>query len=344
MKKTIRNFTLFTFLGIFLTVAGCQSGESVPGTGKGKDPLPSWNETPRKKMILEYVEMITHRDSSAYIAPEERIAVFDNDGTLWSEQPLYFQLYFIFDRIRTLAPDHPEWKKDKLIKAVLAGDLDKVRKFGGAGVARLMALTQAGMRTEEFDRIVRQWIRAARHPVTGKPYTEMTFQPMLELIRYLQANDFKVYIVSGGGQDFMRPWTMEAYHIPREQVIGSRQKLEYRTEENGKPVLFRLPDMDFINNQENKPIAIHRFVGKRPVIAFGNSDDDLQMLQWTRWGKERSLVGFVHHTDAKREWAYNRDSHIGRLDKGLDIARKRGWLVIDMKNDWKVIHPYELKE
>ncbi len=309
-----------------------------------EDPLPSWNDNGHKQMIVDYVRRVTSPDSAVYIEPVARIAVFDNDGTLWSEQPLYFQLYFIFDRIRSLAPQHPEWKKDKLIRAVLAGDLEKIRKFGGEGIARLMAITQAGMTTEVFDEIVRKWIGTARHPVSGKPFTQMTYQPMLELIRYLQENGFKVYIVSGGDQDFIRPWTMETYHIPREQVIGSRQKLEYRKLENGKPVLERLPDMDFVNNGAGKAIAIHQYIGRRPVIAFGNSDDDLQMLEWTRWGKERSLVGFVHHTDAKREWAYDRDSHIGRLDQGLDIARRRGWLVIDMKKDWKVIHPYELQK
>jgi len=340
MRQLTKNL-LPLFLISFLLFSGCHPQGS--GLRGGKDPLPSWNDTPRKEAIVDFVTTVTNKDSTDYLPPEARVAVFDNDGTLWSEKPLYFQLYFIFDRIRALAPQHPEWKKDKLIKAVLAGDIEKIRKYGGEGIARLMAITQAGMTTEVFDGIVRKWIRTARHPVSGKLYTQMTYQPMLELIRFLQENGFKVYIVSGGGQDFIRPWTLETYHIPREQVIGSRQKLEYRKLENGKPVLERLPDMDFVNNGAGKAIAIHQYIGRRPVIAFGNSDDDLQMLEWTRWGKERSLVGFVHHNDAKREWAYDRHSKIGRLDKGLDMAHSRGWLVIDMKKDWKVIHPSGLK-
>jgi phosphoglycolate phosphatase-like HAD superfamily hydrolase len=308
-----------------------------------KDPLPSWNDTKSKNRIIEFVKVVTDKESPNYVAPSDRIATFDNDGTLWSEQLVYFQIYFVFDRIKALAPSHPKWKKDKLIQAVINNDLEKVRKYGAEGLGKLMALTQAGMTTDEFDRIVEKWIKTARHPVTGKKYTEMVFQPMLELINFLKENNFKVYIVSGGGVDFMRSWTEEVYGIPKEQVIGSRQKLEYK-KVNGKPVLMKLSDIDFVDDGPNKAIAIHQIIGKKPVLSFGNSDGDLQMLEWTWSGKGKRLCAYIHHTDAKREWAYDRKSKIGTLDKGLDEAAEKGWLVVDMKKDWEVIHTYELKK
>jgi len=308
-----------------------------------KDPLPSWNDTKSKNRIIEFVKIVTDKESPNYIPPAERIATFDNDGTLWSEQPIYFQLYFVFDRIKALAPSHPKWKKDKLIQAVIDNNLKKVRKYGAEGLGKLMALTQAGMTTEEFDPIVQQWFKTARHPITGKKFSDMVFQPMLELINFLKENDFKVYIVSGGGIDFMRPWTEKAYGIPKEQVIGSRQKLEY-TKVNGKPVLMKLTDIEFVDEAANKVIAIYQIIGKKPVLSFGNSDGDLQMLEWTWSGKGKRLSAYIHHTDAKREWAYDRNSKVGTLDKGLDEAAEKGWLVVDMKKDWEVIHPYELKK
>jgi phosphoglycolate phosphatase-like HAD superfamily hydrolase len=308
-----------------------------------KDPLPSWRNTKNKNRIIEFVKVVTDKESPNYVPPAERIATFDNDGTLWSEQPIYFQLYFVFDRIKVLAPSHPKWKKDKLIQAVIDNDLKKVRKYGAEGLGKLMALTQAGMTTEEFDPIVQQWFKTARHPITGKKFSDMVFQPMLELINFLKENDFKVYIVSGGGIDFMRPWTEKAYGIPKEQVIGSRQKLEY-TKVNGKPVLMKLTDIEFVDEAANKVIAIYQIIGKKPVLSFGNSDGDLQMLEWTWSGKGKRLSAYIHHTDAKREWAYDRNSKVGTLDKGLDEAAEKGWLVVDMKKDWEVIHPYELKK
>ena len=339
MRHLTKSLTPLFLITLFLFSACNPQGSGVRG---GKDPLPSWNDTPRKEAPIAFVTTVTSKDSADYLPPEARVAVFDNDGTLWSEKPLYFQLYFIFDRIKALAPQHPEWKKDKLIKAVLKNDIEKVRKFGGEGLARLMALTQAGMTTEDFEAIVSKWIKTARHPVTGKLLTEMIYQPMLELIRYLQENDFRVYIVSGGGQDFMRPWTLATYGIPVDHVIGSRQKLEYEII-GERPVLMRLPEVAFVNNESGKVVSIHRFIGRKPVLAFGNSDGDIQMLQWTWSVKGFRLAAFVHHTDAKREWAYDRSSAIGKLDTGLDLARKYGWLMVDMKKDWKVIYPSGLK-
>ncbi len=343
--RTVRRFpALFLLFLLLFTGCGHPSGREVQEqsvlSGKG-ETLPSWRETATLRTIIDYVTRVTSPDSADYIPPADRIAVFDNDGTLWAERPLYFQLEFIFDRVRALEPQHPEWKRDKLIQAVVKRDLDRIRKAGAPGIARLMDITQAGMTTEAFTETVRQWIATAHHPVTGRPYTDMVYQPMLELIRYLEVHEFKVFIISGGDQDFLRAWAPEVYGIPREQIIGSRQRLEYRYEENGKPVLYRLPEIEFLDEGSGKAIAIHQFAGRRPVIAFGNSDSDIQMLEYTRWGKERSLVGFVHHTDARREWAYDRNSAIGRLDKGLDRAKKNGWLLIDIKKDWKVVYPYE---
>ncbi len=339
--RSLRYFLIFLWSLILL--GGCNVREErSPEKQKSGTVLPSWHETATRQAILDYVSTVTDPDSNDFIPEADRIAVFDNDGTLWAEKPIYFQLEFIFDRIRALAPRHPEWKRDKLIQAVLSNDLDRIRKFGGEGIARLMAITQAGMTTEAFRTTVRQWIATARHPVSHRPYSEMVYQPMLELISYLKDRGFKIYIISGGDQDFMRAWAPEAYKIPPEQIIGSRQRLEYRYEKNGKPVLYRMPEIEFLDDEVGKAVAIHQFVGRRPVIAFGNSDGDLQMLEYTRWGKERSLVGFVHHTDASREWAYDRHSAIGKLDKGLDKARRYGWLLIDMKKDWKVIYPWQL--
>jgi phosphoserine phosphatase len=305
------------------------------------DPLPTWNEGPAKQSVIDFVKAVTNEAGADFINPADRIAVFDNDGTLWSEQPYYFQLQFAFDRVKAMADDHPEWKTNPLIQAVLADELNTVLSFGEKGLAELVMTTHAGMTTDEFSQSVTDWITTSKHPKTGKLYKEMVFQPMLEVLEFLQANGFKTYIVSGGGIDFMRPWTEEVYGIPAEQVIGSSVKTAFEMR-NGKPVLVKLPELNFFDDKEGKPVAIHQHIGKKPVAAFGNSDGDLQMLQWTSAGNGRRLMVFIHHTDADREWAYNRESHIGRFDKGLDEAMAKGWTIVDMKKNWKVIYPFEL--
>ena len=302
------------------------------------DPLPAWNDTASKKAIITFVEKVTIPGSPDYVPPAERIAVFDNDGTLWSEQPLYFQFYFAIDRVKELSANHPEWKTQHPFQAVLEGDMKALAASGKKGLVELIMATHAGMTTEEFATIVNDWVKTARHPALNRPYTSLVFQPMLELLDYLRAKFFKTYIVSGGGIEFMRPWTEAVYGIPPEQVVGSSivTKFEMR---DGKPVLVREPKLNFIDDKAGKPVGINSHIGRRPIAAFGNSDGDLQMLQWTMAGQGARLALLVHHTDGKREWAYDRESHIGRLDKALDEARAKGWTVVDMKNDWKQIYP-----
>jgi phosphoserine phosphatase len=304
------------------------------------DPLPSWNEGKSKQSIIDFVNEVTNETSPNYVKPEDRIATFDNDGCLWSEKPFYFQLQFALDRVKALALEHPEWKDNPLFQAVLKDEIKKVLSFGEHGLIELVMATHAGMTTEEFEQIVEEWIITAKHPRTNKLYKEMVFQPMLELLDYLRANNFKTFIVSGGGIEFLRVWAEEMYGIPPEQVIGSSIKTKFEFKD-GKPVIVRLPELDFIDDKEGKPIAINKFIGKRPIAAFGNSDGDLQMLQWTAAGDGARFMMYVHHTDAEREWAYDRESHIGRLNKGLDEANEKGWTIVDMKNDWKVIYPFE---
>jgi len=303
-----------------------------------QDLLPSWNDGNAKKSITSFVEKVTDPKSKSYVKPEERIAVFDNDGTLWSEQPIYFQLIFAIDRVKALAKDHPEWKTEQPFKAVLENDKEALVKSGKEGLFKLIMASHAGMTTVEFEEIVRKWITTAKHPKFKKLYTELVYQPMLELLTYLRANEFKTYIVSGGGIEFMRPWTEQVYGIPPEQVVGSsiKTKLEFV---DGNPVLIRQAQLDFLDDKEGKPIAINKHIGRRPIAAFGNSDGDLQMLQWTCAGDGARFCLYVHHTDSEREWAYDRKSHIGKLDKGLDEAQVEGWTVVDMKKDWKVIYP-----
>jgi phosphoserine phosphatase len=306
------------------------------------DNLPSWNDTATKSSIVEFVQKVTTVGSPDYIAPTERVAVFDNDGTLWSEKPVYFQANFIFDRVKELAPEHPEWETTEPFASILKGDLKSALAGGERALVELAMATHAGMTTDEFDQIVTQWITTARHPVTGKLYTEMVFQPMLELLEYLRANGFKTFIVSGGGIEFMRPWAERVYGIPPEQVVGSAIKTKYEVRD-GVPVIARLPEINFIDDKEGKPVGIHRHIGRRPVMAFGNSDGDFQMLEWTTSGAGARFGAFVHHTDAERESAYDRDSHIGSLSRGLDEAESRGWVLIDMKNDWATIYPQDEK-
>jgi hypothetical protein len=302
------------------------------------DPLPSWNDSAPKKAIIAFVERVTKAGSADFVPAPERIATFDNDGTLWAERPAYFQLLFAVDRVKALAPQHPEWKEMEPFASLLKGDLNAALAGGEPAIVKLVMATHAGLTVDEFDRIVRDWIATATHPKTGRPYTEMAYQPMLELLAYLRANGFRTFIVSGGGIDFMRPWTESVYGIPPEQVIGSsiETKLEVR---DGKPVLVRLPELDFVDDGAGKPVGIQRHIGRRPIAAFGNSDGDLEMLRWTAAGAGPRFCLYVRHTDAEREWAYDRESHIGRLDKGLDEAKARGWTVVSMKDDWKIIFP-----
>jgi phosphoserine phosphatase len=309
---------------------------AVPAAAQ--DPLPSWKDRAARRSITEFVTKVTTPGSPDFVPPPERIATFDNDGTLWAEQPLYFQALFAFDRVKALAPQHPEWKEKEPYASVLKGDVKGALGAGDHAVLELMMAAHAGNTTEEFAQVVTDWIATAKHPKTGRPYIEMVYQPMLELLAYLRANGFKTFIVSGGGIEFMRPWTEKVYGIPPEQVVGSsiKTKLEVR---EGQPVLVRLPEVNFVDDKEGKPVGIQQHIGRRPIAAFGNSDGDLQMLQWTAAGAGPRFCLYVHHTDAEREWAYDRGSPIGSLDKGLDEANARGWTVVSMKDDWKTVFP-----
>jgi phosphoglycolate phosphatase-like HAD superfamily hydrolase len=307
-----------------------------------QDPLPSWADTAPKQSITAFVERVTKQGGTEFVPPAERIAVFDNDGTLWCEHPMYFQLAFALDRVKALAPQHPEWKTTEPFKSALAGDFKALAAGGEHALMELMMSTHAGMTTVEFEQLVKDWISTAKHPISGKLYTEMVYQPMLELLNYMRANGFKTYIVSGGGIEFMRPWTERVYGIPPEQVVGSSIKTKYEVRD-GKPVIARLPEVNSIDDKAGKPIGIHQAIGRRPIAAFGNSDGDFEMLEWTTSAAGARLGMFVHHTDAEREFAYDRKSSIGRLDKGLDEAPKRGWIVASMKTDWNTIYPAETK-
>ncbi len=300
------------------------------------DPLPSWNDTAPKQAIIAFVEKVTKEGSALFVPVAQRIAVFDNDGTLWAEQPMYFQAFFIFDRIKALAPQHPEWKEEEPFASVLKGDVKSALAGGEKALLEMVMATHAGMTSDAFEKIVSDWIITAKHPTTGKPYTEMVYQPMLELLTYLRANGFKTFIVSGGGIEFMRPWAEKVYGVPPEQVVGSSIKTKYEVRD-GKPAIIRLPDLNFIDDKEGKPVGIHQHIGRRLIFAAGNSDGDYQMLEWTTTGTGPRFGMLVHHTDDGREWAYDRDSHIGHLDKALTDAPERNWTVIDMKNDWAEI-------
>jgi phosphoserine phosphatase len=300
--------------------------------------LPSWNDGKARQSIVEFVAKVTKKGSPDFVAPSERIAVFDNDGTLWAEQPMYFQAFFIFDRIKTLAPQYPQWKDKEPFASVLKGDAKSSLAGGEHALLELVMASHAGMTTEEFEKIVGDWISTAKHPTTGRLYPEMAYQPMLELLAYLRANGFKTFIVSGGGIEFIRPWAERVYGIPPERVIGSSIKTKFETR-GGKPVIVRLPELNFIDDKAGKPAAIQHHIGRRPIAAFGNSDGDLEMLQWTAAGSGPRFCLIVHHDDARREWAYDRNSHVGRLDKAWDEAVAKGWTVVSMKGDWKSIFP-----
>jgi phosphoglycolate phosphatase-like HAD superfamily hydrolase len=308
------------------------------GSLHAQDPLPSWNDTAPKKAIVAFVEKVTKEGSPDFVPVAQRIATFDNDGTLWAEQPMYFQFLFAMDRIKALAPQHPEWKTKEPFKSVLAGDLKALFATGEKGFLQIIARTHASMTTAEFEQIVRDWFKTARHPRFNRPYKQLVYQPMLELLTYLRANGFKTFVVSGGGVEFMRVFASEAYGIPPDQIVGSMGKLKYEMQ-NGKPTLIKLPEVLFIDDKQGKPEGIQNFIGQRPIFAFGNSDGDQQMLEWTAGGSGTRSMALVHHDDAEREWAYDRKSHIGTLDKAWDEANAKGWTVVSMKDDWKNIFP-----
>jgi len=332
------NHTYFLLLIFVLLIYSCK--EQIT---ENSDPLPSWNDGGVKQSIIEFVNDVTDESNPNYFPADERIATFDNDGTLWSEKPFYFQLFFAIDRVKDLAPQHPEWKTTQPFKAVLENDMETLFSFGEHGLLELVMATHAGMTTDEFEQIVKDWLATAKHPRFERPFTDLVYQPMLELLSYLRSNGFKTFIVSGGGIEFMRPWVEKVYGIPPEQVIGSSIKVKFEMTDTG-PVLRRLPELDFIDDKEGKPVGIHKFIGRRPIAAFGNSDGDLQMLQWIAAGDGKRLMVYIHHTDAEREWAYDRKSSVGRLDKGLDEANQKGWTVADMKKDWKAIYPFQVEK
>ncbi len=322
-------------LAVVLTTASGSSYAAQP-----VDELPSWNAGSTKSAIVAFVTRVT-TPGAAFVPAPERIAVFDNDGTLWSEQPIYFQFAFAIDRVKALAPTHPEWKTQAPFSAVLGGDMNGVAAAGEKGLVELIMATHTGMSTDDFAAAVGEWVRTAKHPRFNRPYTDLVFQPMLELLAYLRHNGFKTYIVSGGTVEFMRAWTERVYGVPPEQVIGTTFETTYQARAGAPPLLMRDPKIDFIDDGPGKPVAINRFIGRRPIAAFGNSDGDLQMLQWTTVGTGPRFGLLVHHTDADREWAYDRASSIGKLDKALDAAGTAGWTVADMKRDWHVIYPFQ---
>ncbi|MEM9915339.1 MAG: HAD family hydrolase [Planctomycetota bacterium] len=304
------------------------------------EPLPSWNDGPAKQSIIDFVEAVSTEGSPDFVPEAERIATFDNDGCLWSEQPVYFQLIYAIDRVKAMADDHPEWKSTQPFQAVLENDRVALAAMDHAQLGQLIMATHAGMTTDEFDAAVRDWLDTAKHPRFDRPYDELTYQPMVELLEYLRANGFKTFIVSGGGIDFVRVFAEDAYGIPPEQVVGTSLKTAFELRD-GVPTLVKLPELNFIDDKEGKPVGIHQHIGRRPLFAAGNSDGDLQMLQYTTAGDGPRFGLLVHHTDAEREWAYDRESHVGKLDKALDEAGEKGWTVADMANDWNTVYDAE---
>ncbi|SDZ84486.1 HAD family hydrolase [Microbulbifer marinus] len=326
---------LRTVLALGFALAGLTSF----GAAQAADPLPSWNDGETKQAIISFVEKTTKEGASDFVPPEQRIATFDNDGNLWAEKPIYFQLLYVIDKVKELAPQHPEWKQQEPFASILNGDPKKALEGGKPALMQLVAATHSGMTGEEFQQSVKKWLATARHPETSKPYTEMIYQPMLELLSYLRANGYKTFIVSGGGIDFLRAFAETTYGIPPEQVVGSSLKAKYEMR-GDKPAIVKLPEVDLIDDKAGKPVGIYQNIGRRPIFASGNSDGDFEMLQWTTAGRGPRFGLLLHHTDAEREWSYDRKSHVGQLNKALDVASKEGWTVVDMKNDWKVIFPW----
>jgi len=331
--------TLLSALTILFSALDTRAGAA---SAAANDPLPSWNNTGPKQAIISFVEKVTKEGASDFIPVGERIATFDNDGTLWAEQPIYFQLRFALDRVKALAPQHPEWKDKSPFNKLLSTSREQMVAVNEHELMEIIIVAHSGITTDEFEQIVKDWLAKAKHPKTGRRYTEMVYQPMLELLTYMRANGFKTFIVSGGGVEFMRVFAEEVYGVPREQVLGSQGKLKFEVRD-GKPVLIKLPEVQFVDDKEGKPVGIQTFIGRRPVAAFGNSDGDLQMLQWTTAGTGPRFGLIVHHTDAEREWAYDRQSQVGTLDKALDAAPVNHWVVVSMKDDWKYIFPFESK-
>lgn len=330
---TLRKYGIW-MLGILAPLFMCLA------VAAASEPLPSWNDGATKQAIIDFVVRVTKDGSADFVPEAQRVAVFDNDGTLWAEQPMYVQALFVADRVKTLASQHPEWTTKEPFASLLKGDATGVAASGESGIAELIAITHAGMSTDEFAVIVSDWIATARHSKTGRLYTEMVYQTMIELLAYLRENGFKTFIVSGGGIEFMRPWAERVYGIPPEQVIGSTGGLKFEMRD-GVPVIMKTPDLVLNDDKDGKPVGIQRHIGRRPIAAFGNSDGDLQMLEWTCSPPGARLCLLVHHTDAEREWAYDRTSRVGRLDKALDEATARGWTIVDMKQDWKTVFPME---
>jgi phosphoglycolate phosphatase-like HAD superfamily hydrolase len=333
--RRVMNILSVCFLLVFIGLSG------TPLSGAERDPLPSWNDGASKKSIVDFVERVTREGESDYVKAEDRIATFDHDGTLWAEQPMYFQIMFAMDRVRALAPKHPDWKTKQPFKAVLDRDIKSLAALGETGFLKIMAVTHTGITTDDFSKFVADWIATARHPRFDRPYTELVYQPMLELLSFLRANGFKTFIVSGGGVEFMRVFTERVYGIPPEQVVGSSGVVRFQLRPNDKPVLVKEGKIEFVDDGPGKPVGINRFIGRRPIFAFGNSDGDQQMLEWTAAGSGARFMGLVHHTDAEREWAYDRKSPVGRLDKAWDEAVKRGWTVANMKTEWKRVFAFE---
>jgi hypothetical protein len=341
IRSVSRKFAVLVVIWVFAALPLGATAQALP-----QDPLPSWNDGPTKQAIIKFVQEVTDKTSPKFVAPAERIAVFDNDGTLWVEHPMYTQLAFALDRVKTLAPKHPEWREKPPFKYVLDNNLPALAAAGKRGLMELIMATHAGMTTQEFEKTVQDWLATARHPRFKRPYTELVYQPMLELLGYLRANGFKTFIVSGGGIEFMRPWTMKVYGVPPEQVVGSTIKTKYELK-NGEPVIVRLPELDFIDDKVGKPVGINKFIGLRPLAALGNSDGDRQMLEYTGAGDGARLMMLVLHEDGKREYAYGPaqglpNTKVGTFTQALyDEAKKKGWVIISMKNDWKKIFAWE---
>ena len=332
MRRTVESLSLrFPVLLLLLIGTGAAAAEA----------LPSWNDGPSKRAIVKFVTEVTTTGAPTFVPVADRLAVFDNDGTLWCEQPIYFQFAFALDQVKAMAPKHPEWKTQEPFASILKGDLNGMLASGEKGIFQVLAATHTGMTTDDFNRIAKEWFATAKHPRFKRPYTDLTYKPMVELLGYLRDNGFKTFIVSGGGVEFIRIFSDSAYGIPTEQVIGSTGELQFKVLPDGKPVLMRLPKVSLVDDGPGKPVGIQRFIGRRPIFAFGNSDGDKQMLEWTAGGDGPRFMGLVHHTDAEREYAYDRKSHVGKLDKALDEATAKGWSVVDMKTEWKKVFSFE---